>query len=131
MAYIFDFCKNMNPSLYIKGRQNSLFCWFLLFGVSLIVGGWWAVGCYRKFYIGSAEIASFSNRGFSQSNKYGTFWHVVSTEYFCVLVLWAITVTDFYPLETYKNLGLPLPTITFTVNSHANNHFYKYIYFKY
>ena len=32
------------------------------------------------------------------------------------------------PLEKYKNLGLPLSTITFTVNSHADNHFYKYIY---
>ena len=24
--------------------------------------------------------------------------------------------------------GIPLSTITFTVNSHADNHFYKYIY---
>ena len=33
-------------------------------------------------------------------------------------------------LEKYKNLGLPLSTITFTVNSHADNHFYRYICFK-
>ena len=34
------------------------------------------------------------------------------------------------PWEIYKNLGLPLSTITFTVNSHADNHFYNYICFK-
>ena len=38
-------------------------------------------------------------------------------------------VSDFRPLGIYKNLGLPLSTITLTVNSHADNHFYKYIYF--
>ena len=51
----------------------------------------------------------------------GTLWHVVwlhiSTFYFY----------DFCHLEIYKNLGLPLSTITFTENSHADNHFYKYI----
>ena len=35
---------------------------------------------------------------------------------------------DFCPLEIYKNLGPPSSTITFTVNSHVDNHFYKYIY---
>ena len=35
----------------------------------------------------------------------------------------------FFLLEIYKNLGLPLSTVTFTVNSHADNHFYKYISF--
>ena len=42
--------------------------------------------------------------------------------------LWAIAISDFRPLETCKNLCPPLPTITFTVNSHSDNHFYKYIY---
>ena len=32
------------------------------------------------------------------------------------------------PLEIYKNLGPPLCSITFTVNSRVDNHFYKYIY---
>ena len=32
------------------------------------------------------------------------------------------------PLEIYKNLCPPLHTITFTVNKHADNHFYKHIY---
>ena len=84
------------------------------------------VGCCRKSYIGPVEIASFSNQDFSRSNKY-----VVSTEYFYVLVLGVIAVTDFHPLGIYKNSGLSLSTITFTVNSHANNHFYKYICFNY
>ena len=55
-----------------------------------------------------------------RSNKHGTFWHVVTTGYFYVLFLWTISV-----------LGFLLSTITFTVNSHADNHFYKYICFKY
>ena len=42
--------------------------------------------------------------------------------YFYVLFLWAMAITDFRPLEIYKNLGFPLFTITFTANSHANNH---------
>ena len=42
---------------------------------------------------------------------------------------WYVAVSDFRPLEIYKNLGLSLSTITFTVKkSHADNHFYKYIY---
>ena len=44
------------------------------------------------------------------------------------LRLWAIADSDFSPLEIYKNLALPLSTITFTVNSHADNRFCKYIY---
>ena len=79
-------------------------------------------GMLQKVYIGPTEIPSFSNRDFSRSNKYDTFWHVVSTEYFYGLFLWTIDVTDFRPWEIYKNLGPPLSTITFTVNSHANNH---------
>ena len=55
----------------------------------------------------------------AEAIKHDTFWHAVSTGYFYVLFLWPIVVSDFRPLETYKNLGLPLSTITFTVNSHA------------
>ena len=40
----------------------------------------------------------------------------------------AIAVSDFCLLESYKNLGFPLSTATFTTNSHADNNFYKYIY---
>ena len=55
--------------------------------------------------------------------------------YFYVLFLWTIAVSDFCLLEIYKNLGIPLSTIiftiyfhAFTVNSNADNDFYKYIY---
>ena len=58
-------------------------------------------------------------------------WQILT----CCVFLWAIAVSDFRLLEIYKNLSFPLSTITFTiyfhaftVNSHANNHFYKYIY---
>ena len=61
-------------------------------------------------------------------NKHDTFWHVVTTGYFYVSFLWTIAVSDSYLLEIYKNLGFLLSTITFTVNSHADNHFFKYIY---
>ena len=37
-------------------------------------------------------------------------------------------VSDSFSLEIYKDVGRPLSSITFTVNSHADNHFYKYIY---
>ena len=47
--------------------------------------GWWGWG--RKSYLGPAEIASFSSRYFSQSNKYDIFLHVVLTRYFYVLFL--------------------------------------------
>ena len=50
------------------------------------------------------------------------------TGYFYVLFLWAIAVSDFQSLEIDKNLGLPLSVIIFIVISHADNHFYKYIY---
>ena len=42
-----------------------------------------------------------------------------------VLFLWPIVVSDFLPLEIYKNVGPPL---SFTVNTHVDNHFNKYIY---
>ena len=66
-------------------------------------------------------------RDLSQRNKHDSFWHVVSTGHFYVLFLWAIFVSDFLPLEIYKNLVIPLPSITFAANSQADNHFYKNI----
>ena len=49
----------------------------------------------------------------------------VFTFYFSEPLLFQI----FFLLEIYKNLGLPLSTVTFTVNSHADNHFYKHTSF--
>ena len=114
-----------------EGEAESII--LLVFVLWWCFNYWWGMGggCCRKSYIGPTRIPSFFNWDFSWSNKYDKFWCAVSTEYFYILLLWAIAVTDFCPLEIYKNLVLPLSTITFTVNSHANNHFYKYICFKY
>ena len=94
-----------------------------------LVRGCW--GWDRKPYLGPVEIAIFSIRDFSRINKHDTFWIAVSTGYFYVLFLWAIAVSDCLLLGIFKNLVPPLSSITFTVNSHAVNHFYKYICFKY
>ena len=91
----------------------------------------------RKFYIGPVEIASFSKRDFSRSNSMTQSNHGFHGLTCCIdwiflrFILWTIAVTDFRLLEIYKNVGLPLSTITFIVNSHANNHFYEYTCFKY
>ena len=82
----------------------------------------------RKSYSGPAEIASFSRHDFIRSNKHGTFWRILLTGYFYILFVRATAVSDFHPLGIYKNPGPPLPTITFTVNSHTDNHFHRYIY---
>ena len=100
----------------------------MFFSCALIVVRWTVLGWGRKADLGPAKIASFSSQDFSRSNKHDAFWHVVSTGYFYILFLRAITVSDFCPLQIYKNIGLPLSTITFTVNFHRDTNFYKYIY---
>ena len=109
----------------MSGRQKALFYYFLSFGGTLIAGGWGACGVGQKVLFRASWNGIFSSWDFSRSNKHDIFWHVVSTGYF--YVSWAIAVLDFRPLEIYKKLALPLSTFTFTVNSHADNHFYKYI----
>ena len=103
----------------------------MFFGVALLVGGWRVVGWGRKSYLGPAEISSFSSRDLNRCNKHDSLWLVVSAGYIYILFLWAIIVSDFPPLEIHKYLVLPLSSITFTANSQADNHFYKYIYFCY
>ena len=90
----------------------------------------WARGCGlgRKSNLGPAEISSFSSRDLSWRNKHDSLWLVVSTGYFYISFLWTIVVSDFSALEIYNYLLLPLFSITFTANSQADNHFYKYIY---
>ena len=100
----------------------------MLFGVTLLVGGWGVVCWGRKSYLRPAEISSFSSRDLSQYNKHDSFWLVVSTGYFYILFLWAIVVSDFLPLEIHKHLVLPLSSVTFTANSQVDKHFFKYIY---
>ena len=77
-------------------------------------------GVDKKSYSGSAEIASFSKRDFSRFNKHDTFWHVASTGYFNVLFLWAVAVSDFRPLDIYKNLGFPLSEASNCSEMHCN-----------
>ena len=48
--------------------------------------------------------------------------------YIHILFLWAIAVSNFRPLEIYRNFSLLLSTITCTVSSHADNHFCEYIH---
>ena len=84
-----------------KGEESFV----LFFSGAIIVIGRGLVGWGRKSYLGPAKIASFSSRDFSRSNKHDTFWHAVTTtEYFYVLFLWAIAISDFCPLEIYKKL---------------------------
>ena len=49
-------------------------------------------GLGRRFYLGPAEISSFSSRDLYRRNKHDLFWLVVSTGYFYILFLWAIVV---------------------------------------
>ena len=112
----------------MRGRQKAFFCKFSFFGGALIIVGWGVMGCSRKTYLGLAEIASFFTQDFSWSNKHNTFWHVATTSYFYVFFLWTIAISDFYPLESYKNWGLLLFTITFRVISHTDNRFHRYMY---
>ena len=82
----------------------------------------------KKSYLGPAGITSFSSQELSQHNKYDSFWLVVTTGCFYILFLWAFVVSDYFLLEIYKHLVLPLSSITFTANSQAVSHFCKYIY---
>ena len=110
------------------GRQKVLFCWFLFFDIALLVGGWGFVGWGKKSYLGPAEISPFSSRDLSWRNKHDSFWLVVSTEYFYILFLQTIVVSDVLPLKIHEHLVLPMTSIAFTANGQADNHFYKYVY---
>ena len=103
-----------------EGEAESIVL-IVFFGSAGIVDGWRVVRSGRKSYLWAAEIASLYSRDFGQSNKYDTFWHVVTTEYFYVLFLWIIAISDCL-LEIYKNVGFLLSTIAFTVNSHSDDH---------
>ena len=104
----------------------------------LFVGNWWegrrgfnrrlvrGCGLGQKVLFRASWNRIFFHQDLSQSNKHDRFWHFVLTGYF--YILWAIAVSDFLPFKVYKNLGLPLSSINFMFNSHADNHFYKYIY---
>ena len=109
------------PSSVTFRKEGILICFSILI-----------LWCFNRLWIKDGglghKIASFSSWDFSWSNTHDIFWHFVSNGYFYVLFLWAIAVSDFCPLEIYKNLGLPVSTATFAVNNQADNHCYKYIY---
>ena len=125
-AFHYWYCELCLENQWGGGRKHRFvnFCSLAVLELS-VDEGWWGGG--RKCYLGRVEIGSFSSRDFSRRNKHDTFGHV-STGYFCVLFLWTIAVSDFCPLEIYKKIDLPLSTISFTVKSHADNHFCKYLF---
>ena len=82
------------------------------------------VECGRKHYLGPADIASFSSRSFSRSNKHYTFWHVVSIGYFYEPLL----IQLFVPWKSIK-FRPSLVYYHFDSQQHVDNHFYKYILF--
>ena len=86
------------------------------------------VGWGWKSYLGLAETAPFSGRNFSRCNKHPNSGMSYRLD-ISVLFSWAIAISDFCPLEIYKNWWFPFSTKTFTVNSHADNYFYNYICF--
>ena len=102
------------------GVQKALFVLLILF-----FGG-------AKSYSGPAEITSFSSRDFSETinmTHSDMFYRLnISTFHFYEPLLFQIFVPwKFIKPSLYKNC-LPLSAIAFTVNSHADNHFYKYLY---
>ena len=109
------------------GRNHYFVNFCSLASVALIVDGWGVVGWGRKSYLGPAEFASFSSRDLNRRIKYDSIWLVVFTGYFYILVLRAIVVSDFLPLEIHKHLDLLLSSITCRANSQVGNPFCKYI----
>ena len=99
-----------------KSRRNVL----SIFVLWWCFHHWWLRSCgVEQNHLGQAEITSFPGCDLSGSTKHDTFWEVISSGYFCILFLWAIGASYFHPLDIYKNLVPPLPSIIFTVNSHA------------
>ena len=90
----------------------------------------WVKGCGlgQKVLFRASWNLIFSRRDLSQPNEHDSFWLVLSTRYFYILLLWAIDVSDFPPWGIHEDSVLPLSSITFTVNNQSDNHFYKYAY---
>ena len=96
----------------------------MFFSVALLVRGWGSECWGEKSYLGSAQISSFFSWDLSWGNKHDSFW-LVLTGY----LYWILILDIFLPFEIHRRLVLPLSSISFTANSQADNHFYKYIYF--
>ena len=113
LAFQFHYCKLCVENRWERYRKHYFvnFCSLVVLWSSVSDGSWRG----RRSFLESAERASFSNWGFSQSNKHDIFWHVISTGYFYVLFLWTIAVSDYQALANHKSLGLALSAISFTV----------------
>ena len=86
-----------------EGETESIVLLIFVLWQYFNLGRWGVVGWGRNFYLGLAEIASFSSRDLGRNNKHDTFWYVVSTGYFYSLFLWAIAVSDFLRLKIIKS----------------------------
>ena len=105
-----------------EGWEESI---VLLISVLWCCFNWWWVrglGWGRESYLVPGEVASISSWDLRQSNKPDTFWRVVSTGNFSFFLFHI-----FFPWKFIKNLDLPLSSITFKVNSHADNNFCIFI----
>ena len=109
-----------------RGRKHCFvnFCSLALLYLSMGEGLW--VG--QKVLFRASWNLNFFSRDLTGHNKHDSFWVVALTEYFYILLLWTIVISDCLPLEIHKHLPLPFPSIIFTANRQADNHFYKYIY---
>ena len=129
-AFQFWYCKLCVENQW-GGREGSRkhffvnFCFLELLYLS--VGEGLRVGAENLIWR-PAEISSFSSRDLSRRNKHTSFWLVIPTGYLYISLLWAIVVSDFLPSEIDKHLVLSLPSITFTANRQAVNHFYIYLF---
>ena len=100
----------------------------MFFDGALIVGVCRAVLRGRKSYLGQLKSHVFPAGILAEaiSMTHSDMLHRldISPFYFYEPLLFQILV----PWKFMNILGLPLSTLTFTVNSHVDNHSYKYIY---
>ena len=82
------------------------------------------MGWCRSSFIGPAEVASFSTRDFSRSNKHDTL--TCSIDW--IFLRFILMSHSYY---RFSSLRPSFVYYYFIVNSHVNNHFCKYICFKY
>ena len=108
-----------------EGEAESIA--LLIFVLWRCLNLWWmrGGGVEQKALFRTSWNLIFSSKDLSRSNKHDTilYWLNISTFYFYEPLPFQI----FLSWKFKKNLGFPLSTITFTVGSHVDNHFYKYI----
>ena len=95
-----------------EGETESMV--LLIFVIWRYFYHWWVRvgGVKQKVLFRARWNRIFSRSDFSRSNKHGTFWHTASTGNFYEIFKSRCCFT-FCPLEIYKNLSLPLSSITY------------------